>query len=157
MPRSGDAFFDRFDLSPHEVGKLHQENFVWVKRIELFECRVGRKHVKRIKAEPEVGHVGLANDVPGLRKFVDHSPPRQGFVGDLDVHRNRQHRQLAQVAHQRGVVTCGMHRRRRTDQQQVAAERMAHLQHRFGDVDLVIVKVPREPLEISQYLKTRDT
>ena len=33
---------------------------------------------------------------------------------------------------------------------------MAHLQHGLGDVDLVVVKVTRESLEVTQHLKTGD-
>jgi hypothetical protein len=46
-----------------------------------------------------------------------------------------------------------MDRGGRADQQDLRAQRRAHLQHGLGDVDLVVVQVAREALEVAQHLK----
>ena len=112
MPCRGNALFDRLDLCPHEVSQLHQKNLVHIQQIQLIQCSLGGEHVKRIKTQAQVGHVGLANDVPGLWKLIDHTPPGERLVGDLDVHWNGQHGELAQILDQRSCVTGGVHRSR---------------------------------------------
>jgi hypothetical protein len=79
-----------------------------------------------------------------------------GLIGNLDVHRNRQHGQLAQVLHQRGRFVGGMHRGRRAHQQQPAVQRMAHVQHGLGDVHLVVVQMARQAFKVAQHLKAGD-
>ena len=85
MPRCRNALFDRFDFGPHEISELNQKHPRRVKHVQIGQRCVGCKHVKRIKAQAQIGHVGLANNVPGLGKFIDCSTPRQGFVGNFDV------------------------------------------------------------------------
>lgn len=56
--------------------------------------------MERIDADAEVRHIGAADDVPGGREFVDVPAPRQALVRDADAERQRQHRELLQVARQ---------------------------------------------------------
>ena len=92
MARGGNSLLDRANLLPHEIGELHQEDLLGIENIDLVERGLGRKDVKRVDADPEVGRTGSLHDVPRGREFVDRAAPRQAFVRNLDAERQRQHR-----------------------------------------------------------------
>ena len=111
---------------------------------------------KESSAEAEVGAVGLAYEVPGLDELVDVPAPGKRLVGDADAERHREHRELAQVVDQERQVAARVRGSRRAGEQHLRAERLAHLQHRLGDVDLVVVQVARQALEVAQHLEAGD-
>ena len=69
------ALLDGPDLLPHEIGQLNQKNLLRVKRVDFIERSLGGENVKRIEAKSQIGRISAANDVPGVREFVDMPAP----------------------------------------------------------------------------------
>ena len=148
----------RADLLPHEVGELHEEDLVRDRspRARRARCRWRGCGTSRCRGRGWRGRRS-ATISQACGELVDVPAPGQRLVGDADAERHREHRQLAagRARATRGRrVACA-----EVDEQAsstLRAERVAHLEHRLGDVDLVGVQVARQALEVAQHLEAGD-
>ena len=146
------------DLVPHEVGQLHEEDLVGVEVVERRRAASWPRSVwNESMPRPRLGASARLTTSQAVVNSLTVRPQRQALVGDLDAQRHRQHRELAQVARQR-IEVVAWHACEVDEQTSSsgAPTARAHLEHRLGDVDLVVVQVAGEAFEVAQHLEAGD-
>ena len=69
------ALFKARRFVPHEVRQLRQENTIGIDVLDGVQGRVGRKDVKGVNADAQIGTVGAAYNVPGRCELIHSSAP----------------------------------------------------------------------------------